>query len=377
MNNPKGGAANPTSFSPTVEKVKNAIFTQKMPKFFLKPEHDVHKNYLVVMLCRLNFVYGLSKMNFYYVNFTFTKKTEQERGIKLLNFVNACIGKGLYLLLTLIDSISKDKHSKHAVHIVSTKDDRIIFKNSWGDSELHELKLDGTATLDGYVYEIQRIYLMYASNTEPTCSYETPNSEDADFLAKLYCTTDILNVKRVPKELSNAPFFYRGETVQFGPRVGLFLSSDGVNALVIEEDEQTVSLGELKKADPLPGTKLQKLVDSDKTQLDDQREKMSTFVDYQKSLNKVKMLEKYVKEREQKFEETPTETNRKTLEKYNDMLADETKNCIISKEITYGHIQKELGFKIEEFDEIRERDQMAILEKKLAQSTYALSLRNA
>jgi hypothetical protein len=420
--NPRGGRAigyavatfGVIEYTTVTKQIIDAIFVQKIPTYFNNPHYAEHKNYLLNMLWRLDYVYGVSKMKFDNCGFYFPRIIPAEESTAMFKFVKTCISKKLFLLLGLRDfyGMTDTPHARHAVHIVSTTDDKVKFKNSWGGNEVHEFKLDGTVKLSSYVFRAESLFVLYP-NTASSRSHEILDFTHADIKHLTDCTADIAAVQKIPKELVAAPFFFRGETVQFGARVGLFLSSDGVNARVQETKVEVVPVLELKKTDARLDSQLQQLVDFDQEQVKAQREKIDELIEHEKSMQKfyktysesvdnlfehkerieyyethiaqlTQVLEKQTEpERLAKVKKTLNETE-KDLAKWQAGLP-KSENQYRSMQLQLipfnmeedAVLDKYYHSNLESKETVRERKQLVILEQNLTQSTYAANLANA
>jgi hypothetical protein len=85
-----------------------------------------------------------SIMNIRLITFRFTPTLE---------LIQKITNEQLYIMLRIADSKSYGQHAAHFVVIVGTKNQEILFKNSWGDERIFRFILGIPFALGFYVYD--------------------------------------------------------------------------------------------------------------------------------------------------------------------------------------------------------------------------------
>jgi hypothetical protein len=117
------------------------------------PERIVHKKEITDILRIVNHVKRELRIS-YYKMIVYTK-------VGILDIIRKILSLGFYIGLALFDKHSHEEHARHAVHIVAIDEDEIIFKNSWGDERVYNMKIDDVKfKLGPYQFKIE-YFLFY------------------------------------------------------------------------------------------------------------------------------------------------------------------------------------------------------------------------
>jgi hypothetical protein len=117
------------------------------------PERIVHKKEITDILRIVNHVKRELRINYYKI-IVYSK-------VGILDIIRKILSLGFYIGLGLFDKHSHEEHSRHAVHIVAIDEDEIIFKNSWGDERVYNMKIDDVKfKLGPYQFKIE-YFLFY------------------------------------------------------------------------------------------------------------------------------------------------------------------------------------------------------------------------
>ena len=112
------------------------------------PEHIVHKKEITDTLRIVNHIKSELRINYYKI-IVYTK-------VGILDIIRKILSLGFYIGLALFDKHSHEEHARHAVHIVAIDEDEIIFKNSWGDERVYNMKIDDVKfKLGPYQFKIE------------------------------------------------------------------------------------------------------------------------------------------------------------------------------------------------------------------------------
>jgi len=123
------------------------------------PERIVHKKEITDILRIVNHVKQELRIS-YYKMIVYTK-------VGILDIIRKILSLGFYIGLALFDKHSHEEHARHAVHIVAMDEDEIIFKNSWGDEHVYNMKVDDLKfKLGPYQFKIE-YFLFYLPCTRP------------------------------------------------------------------------------------------------------------------------------------------------------------------------------------------------------------------
>jgi len=96
--------------------------------------------------------------------------------VGILDIIRKILSLGFYIGLVLQDVTSDEEHAHHAVHIIAIDEDEIIFKNSWGDERVYNMKIDDLKfKLGPYTFEME-YFLFYLPVKVKDIPIETVNS---------------------------------------------------------------------------------------------------------------------------------------------------------------------------------------------------------
>jgi hypothetical protein len=88
--------------------------------------------------------------------------------VGLLDSIRKIISLGFYVGLHLYDKYSTFEHARHAVTIVAVDEDELIFKNSWGDERVYNMKVDDLKfQLGQYNFRIDSVLFYLPCLTPP------------------------------------------------------------------------------------------------------------------------------------------------------------------------------------------------------------------
>lgn len=131
------------------------------------PERIVHKKEITDILCIVNHVKQELRISYYKI-IVYTK-------VGLLDSIRKILSLGFYIGLALFDKHSHEEHARHAVYIVAMDEDEIIFKNSWGDERVYNMKLDDLKFILGpYHFKVEYFLFYLPCTSSPPM--ETVNS---------------------------------------------------------------------------------------------------------------------------------------------------------------------------------------------------------
>jgi len=105
-----------------------------------------HKNEINYVMRRVNHVKETLRIEWRKIA-VFTKEN-------MFSFIQKVTRLGFYVALNLEDKTKKDGHTNHSVVVVGTYYHTLLIKNSWGDEQLHEMKIDETLVLGEYHFTI-------------------------------------------------------------------------------------------------------------------------------------------------------------------------------------------------------------------------------
>jgi hypothetical protein len=96
--------------------------------------------------------------------------------VGILDIIRKILSLQFYIGLVLQDDMSHEEHAHHAVHIIAIDEDEIIFKNSWGDERVYNMKVDDLKfKLGPYTFEME-YFLFYLPVKVKDTPIETVNS---------------------------------------------------------------------------------------------------------------------------------------------------------------------------------------------------------
>jgi len=104
----------------------------------------------------------------------------------ILDSIEKILSLGFYICVALFDKYSQEEHARHAVHIVGIDKDEneIIFKNSWGDERVYNMKVDDLQfKLGPYKFKIE-YFLFYLPCKLGRAPIETVRSPDMTEFSK-------------------------------------------------------------------------------------------------------------------------------------------------------------------------------------------------
>jgi hypothetical protein len=123
------------------------------------PERVTHKKEITHTLSIVNHVKSGLGINYYKI-IVYNKEG-------ILDIIQKILSLGFYIGLALFDKHSHEEHARHAVHIVAIDEDEIIFKNSWGDERVYNMKVDDLKfKLGPYQFKIE-YFLFYLPCKSP------------------------------------------------------------------------------------------------------------------------------------------------------------------------------------------------------------------
>lgn len=94
----------------------------------------------------------------------------------ILDIIRKILSLGFYIGAALYDKYSQEgAHARHAVHIVAVDEDEIIFKNSWGDERVYNMKVDAIKfKLGPYQFKIEYFLFYLPCKREPIETVTSP-----------------------------------------------------------------------------------------------------------------------------------------------------------------------------------------------------------
>lgn len=96
--------------------------------------------------------------------------------VGILDIIRKILSLQFYIGLVLQDDMSDEEHAHHAVHIIAVDEDEIIFKNSWGDERVYNMRVDDLKfKLGRYTFEME-YFLFYLPVKVKDTPIETVNS---------------------------------------------------------------------------------------------------------------------------------------------------------------------------------------------------------
>lgn len=88
--------------------------------------------------------------------------------VGILDIIRKILSLHFYVGLCLFDKHSDGEHAKHAVTIVAIDESEIIFKNSWGDERVYNMKVDDLKfQLGPYRFKIDYFLFYLPCRSEP------------------------------------------------------------------------------------------------------------------------------------------------------------------------------------------------------------------
>jgi hypothetical protein len=239
------------------------IWAGKIPAYF--DDKGRHRDHVVEMVKEVNRHRTCFDVTYTFFDITLSPKTEgneyefMKRHKLLFDVIKACNNRGLYIYLGIIGKDDEEivvegvQHTRHAVHIVSTHNGEIIFKNSWGDGRVYSMKTYGSVFLQGqFEYVIDRISFLVPikANCEPFYPHlKLMASLFEHAMKKLehiieHCVPRYASMK----EVRTSPVFRRGELVRVLKNLGVFLSYGRHNVtLELIDGRRTFNLKQAKK----------------------------------------------------------------------------------------------------------------------------------
>jgi len=124
------------------------------------PERILHKKEIIDALGIVNHVTKGLRISYHKI-IVHTK-------VGLLDSIRKIISLGFYVGLHLYDKHSTFEHARHAVTIVAVDEDELIFKNSWGDERVYNMKVDDLKfKLGQYSFRIDSVLFYLPCLTPP------------------------------------------------------------------------------------------------------------------------------------------------------------------------------------------------------------------
>lgn len=124
------------------------------------PERILHKKEIIDALGIVNHVTKGLRISYHKI-IVHTK-------VGLLDSIRKIISLGFYVGLHLYDKHSTFEHARHAVTIVAVDEDELIFKNSWGDERVYNMKVDDLKfQLGQYSFRIDSVLFYLPCLTPP------------------------------------------------------------------------------------------------------------------------------------------------------------------------------------------------------------------
>jgi hypothetical protein len=117
------------------------------------PERVSHKKEIRDTISIVNHVQDRLRINYHKI-IVYTK-------VGILDIIRKILSLRFYIGLVLQDDMSQEEHAHHAVHIIAIDEDEIIFKNSWGDERVYNMRVDDLKfKLGTYTFEME-YFLFY------------------------------------------------------------------------------------------------------------------------------------------------------------------------------------------------------------------------
>jgi len=127
-----------------------------------------HKNEINYVMRRVNHVKETLGIEWRKIA-VFTKEN-------MFSFIQKVTRLGFYVALNLEDKTKKDGHINHSVVVVGTYYHDLLIKNSWGDEQLHEMKIDETLVLGEYHFTIVSCVFYLPCRDLPIHTVHTPEA---------------------------------------------------------------------------------------------------------------------------------------------------------------------------------------------------------
>ena len=182
------------------------------------PERIVHKKEITDILRIVNHVKRELRISYYKI-IVYTK-------VGILDIIQKILSLGFYIGLALFDKHSHAEHARHAVHIVAMDEDEIIFKNSWGDERVYNMKVDDLKFILGpYQFKIEYFLFYLPCTSAPMEIVNSIETMDVfrpwvdvyvrQFPEMMARVPEIMASMPVPETVSEPPTLTRSETPTF------------------------------------------------------------------------------------------------------------------------------------------------------------------